>query len=73
MPLTKNIGIVKSMLDCYNLAYTSKYKTYAIQNGQECWVSNILTRAQLYGQCSKCTRCSIPNVTARLRSLPKVI
>ena len=58
--MTKNIGLVASVLGCYNLALSKGYKVYALQNGKECWASNNLTRAEMYGQCGKCTKCSRP-------------
>ena len=59
--MTKNIGIVNSALGCYNLALSKGYSIYGLQNGGECWVSNNLTKSEMYGQCGKCTKCSRPN------------
>ena len=53
MPL--QLGYVNSINDCYNLALRNKYTVFGLQYGGQCWVSNDLTAAERYGQCSSGT------------------
>jgi hypothetical protein len=44
-------GNVGSVRQCYNIAINNNYDYFSIQNGGECFLSNNLTRATVYGLC----------------------
>ena len=64
--MTKKIGTVKSIFECYVLAGKNKFSYFGLQWFGECWVSNNLTRTEsLYGICGQCAAngCETPKCT----------
>ena len=49
--MTQYARKVKSVDECFNIATNQNYAFFSLQYGGECWLSDNLTRATIYGQC----------------------
>ena len=64
-----NFGTVSSIEACFNIAVNNNYNYFGIQSGNQCWLSNNVSKATQLGLCGQCVNNGCTNPTCDCSSM----